>query len=154
MAEIILQLVPFIIGSAVVPLQVIMVILLLKSPAQGLLKALAFVIGMTLLRLLQGVLFGLVLGEGSEQAAAAPGGKSSVVSTLLVVLGILLLISAYRKWNKEEDPDDPPPAWLAGLEKTSWQRALAYGALLPLISPKLWVFTLGAISTIREAQPS
>ena len=41
------SLVPLIIGSAVVPVQIIIDILLLKSPRQGLLKAAAYVGGMT-----------------------------------------------------------------------------------------------------------
>lgn len=146
MGETILALLPFIIGSAVVPLQIILVILLLKDPDQGVIKALAFLAGMTLVRLLQGAIFGLIL-TGSEV-----GGKGPIASTLLLVLGLLLLISAYKKWNKEADPDDPPPAWLSGLDRIRPRRALMIGAGLPLISAKLWVFTLSAIGVISAAE--
>lgn len=151
MGETIVSLMPFIIGSAVVPLQIILIILLLKNPHQGLIKALAFVLGMTIVRVLQGVVFGLILG-GSEAAAGEAGGKSPIVSTLMLVLGLLLLISAYKKWNKEVDPDDPPPAWLSSFDHISAPKALMFGALLPLLSPKLWVFTLSAIGAIRLEQ--
>ena len=152
MAETILALLPFIIGSAVVPLQIILIILLLKDPNQGLIKALAFVLGMTTVRVLQGVVFGLILNGGSEATAGEAGGKSLIASTLLLVLGLLLLISAYRKWDKEVDPDDPPPAWLSGLDRIRPRRALMLGAGLPLISAKLWAFTLSAIGVISAAE--
>ena len=152
MSDTLIALLPFIIGSAVVPLQIVLIILLLKNPHQGLIKALAFVLGMTIVRVLQGVVFGLILGGGSEAAAGEAGGKGPIVSTLLLVLGLLLLISAYKKWNKEVDPDDPPPAWLSSFDRITASRALMFGALLPLLSPKLWVFTLSAIGAIRLEQ--
>lgn len=55
MGSLFASLLPLIIGSAVVPVQIIIDILLLKNPKQGLLKASAYVGGMTNLRLLQGL---------------------------------------------------------------------------------------------------
>ena len=72
-----ISLLPFIIGSAIVPLQIIIVTLLLTSERRGPLKAIAFVLGMTVARLAQGVLFGLVLTGGSGDPADA--GNTSVV---------------------------------------------------------------------------
>ena len=57
MARQLLHLIPLIIGSAVVPLQVMMIILLLDSPRQRLFKAICLVAGMTTVRLLQGCCF-------------------------------------------------------------------------------------------------
>jgi hypothetical protein len=145
------SLLPFIIGSAVVPLQIIVVTLLLTSEQRGPLKAIAFVLGMTLARLAQGVLFGFVLTGGSGDPADA--GNSGVVQAVaLTVLGILLLITAYKKWAKEPDPDAPPPKWLGMIESVTPLKALLLGAGFILIALKLWVFILGAISTIGEAQ--
>ena len=145
------SLLPFIIGSAVVPLQIIVVTLLLTSERRGPLKAIAFVLGMTLARLAQGVLFGLVLTGGSGDPADASN-TSVVKATALTILGILLLLTAYKKWAKEPDPDAPPPKWLAMLESITPAKALLFGAGFVLIAPKLWVFILGAISAIGEAQ--
>lgn len=145
-----ISLLPLILGSALVPVQIILVILLLKSPHQGLAKSLAFVSGMTAVRLLQGWIFGLVFSFGSDTTGA--GGKGPIVATLLLVLGLLLLISAYRAWSKEPDPDAPPPRWMAQLENATLTTALAMGAALPLISPKLWVFLLSALEVIDLAQ--
>ncbi len=55
MGSLFASLLPLIIGSAVVPVQIIIDILLLKNPKQGLLKASAYVGGLTTLRLLQGL---------------------------------------------------------------------------------------------------
>jgi hypothetical protein len=144
----IIKLTPFIIGSAVVPLQIMMIILLLNSPKQGLAKAIFLVGGMTAVRLLQGVIFGLILSPSSVGA----NGKSPVVSTLLMVLGILLLITAYKQWRNEDDADSPPPKWLVMLDTLTPLKALGMGAVLVLISGKFWVFTLSAIGVIEEAQ--
>ena len=70
----------------------------------------------------------------------------------LTVLGVLLLITAYKKWAKEPDPDAPPPKWLAMIESVTPLKALLLGVGFVLIAPKLWVFILGAISAIGEAQ--
>jgi len=148
MVETIIKLTPFIIGSAVVPLQVMMIILLLNSPRQGLAKAICLVAGMTTIRFMQGVIFGLILSPEPGETS----GKSSVVSTLLLVLGILLLITAYKQWRSEDDPDGPPPKWMVMLDTLTPLKAFGMGASLVLISGKFWVFTLSAIGVIEEAQ--
>ena len=144
----IIKLTPFIIGSAVVPLQVMMIILLLNSPRQGLAKAISLVTGMTVVRLLQGLIFGLIFSP----TPGGTSGKSPVVSTLLLVLGIFLLITAYKQWRNEDDPDSPPPKWMVMLDSLTLLRAFGIGAGLVLLSGKFWVFTLSAIGVIEEAQ--
>jgi hypothetical protein len=151
MGTVFVSLLPYIIGSAVVPLQIIICLLLLKSPKQGLFKATAYVAGMTITRLLQGVLFSLILSE-SAASAEGNGGKSPIISTLLLVLGVLLLIAAYKKWRGENDPDDPPPKWLTMIDTSTPSKAFGIGLGLPLIAAKLWVFTLSALATIAAAQ--
>jgi threonine/homoserine/homoserine lactone efflux protein len=145
------SLLPLILGSAIVPIQVIITILLLKSPRKGLLKASAYLAGMTTLRLLQGLVFGMILA-GDNSTAETESGKSLVVSTLLMVLGILMLITAYRQWRKEDDPDAPPPRWLTAIDSLTPRKAFGIGFGLLLIGPKFWVFTLAAVGVIGEAQ--
>ncbi len=146
MDYLIASLLPFIIGSALVPIQNIINILLLKRPRQGVLMATAYVGGMTCMRLLQGLLFGLIFVK--EEG----GGKSPVVLTLQLVLGILLLVTAYKQWRKEDDPDSPPPKWLTMMDSLSPLKAFGFGFGILLISGKAWVFTLGAIGIIDAAQ--
>ena len=152
MGSLIVSLLPFIIGSAVVPIQIIIDILLLKSSTAGSLKAAAYVGGMTTLRLLQGLIFGLILTNSAASSTEEGGGKSPIVLTLLLVLGIFLLMTAYRVWRKENDPDAPPPRWLTMIESLTPLKAFGIGFGLLLIGAKFWVFTLGAIGVISQAQ--
>ena len=151
MDAIITSLLPYILGGALVPIEIIVVILLLTSERQGPLKAIFFVTGMTLARLAQGTLFGLVLTGGSGDPADAQS-SGAFQAGLLVALGIFLLNTAYKKWAAEPDPDAPPPKWLTMLDGISPARAFLLGAGFIVINAKLWVFTLGAINVISEAQ--
>jgi hypothetical protein len=152
MGAVIVSLLPFIIGSALVPIQIIIDILLLKSPRRGFFKATAYVGGMTTLRLLQGLIFGLILTNSVATSTPEAGGKSPIVSTLLLVLGILLLVTAYKQWRKDDDPDAPPPKWLIMIESLTPLKSFGVGFGLLLIGGKFWVFTLGAIGMIGQAQ--
>ncbi|MGA9378686.1 MAG: GAP family protein [Phormidium sp.] len=151
METLLVSLLPYIIGSAVVPLQIIIGLLLLKSNRQGLFKAVAYVTGMTIARLLQGLIFGLILTEAAASAETSSG-RNLVISTLLLVLSILLLITAYKKWRGLDDPDEPPPKWLTTIDSATPLKAFEIGLGLPLIAPKLWVFTLSVLATIAAAQ--
>ena len=152
MGSVLVSLLPFVIGSAVVPVQVIIDILLLKSPEQGGFKALAYVGGMTTVRLLQGLIFGLILTGSAAATAEESSGKGPVVSTLLLLLGILLLITVYKQWRKDTDPDDPPPKWLAMIDSLTPLKAFGIGFGLLAVGAKFWVFTLSALAVIGEAQ--
>mgnify|MGYP002777012074 CR=1 FL=1 len=151
METVFISLLPYIIGTALSPLQITIDLLLLRNPNQGLLKAIAYVTGMTLTRLLQGVIFGWVLSSSSAVTEES-GGKNPVAATLLLVLGILLLITAYKKWKGEEDPDDSSPKVVAILDRLTPIKALGLGLGLPLIAAKSWVFILSALATIAAAE--
>lgn len=144
------EMLPLILGAVLAPAWIIIVLLILATPG-GLLKASAFVLGMTATRVVQGLLFSVFLGSSSAVTDDG-GGKSPVLSTLLMTVGILLLIAAFKKWRKEEDPDDPPPKWMQSINQLTPLKALGMGALLVAIGPKLWVFTLSVLSIISAAQ--
>lgn len=147
-----ISLLPFILANLIDPFQIIIIVLLLSQEKQGPLKAIAFGGGMTLARLVQGLLFEFIVTGGSGDPGDSAEGAVWVKSTLLLILGILLLVSVFRKWNKGPDPDAPPPKWLAALENTSWASTFLLGVGIVFISPKLWVFTLGALSAINAEQ--
>jgi hypothetical protein len=142
------DLLPLIIGAAVLQVWIIMALFLLHSEG-GVLKATAFATGAMSVRLLQGILFGFVFGAADE--ANGDSGASLIASTLLLVVGILLLVSAVKQWRKEEDPDAPPPKWMAILSGLSALKAFGAGALLMALAIKQWVFTLSAIAVIEDA---
>lgn len=142
------ELLPLIVGAAVLPIWIIIGLLLLRGEG-GLRKAAAFSAGAIAVRLVQGLLFGRVFGAAAEDGGAAESG--AIASTLLLVVGIVLLITAVRKWRKEEDPDAPPPRWMAILDGMSAARSFGIGALLMALAVKQWVFTLSAIAVIEQA---
>jgi threonine/homoserine/homoserine lactone efflux protein len=150
MLETLLEILPFILGSALAIVEIIIILLLLKNQHNGLGKAVLFLLGVTTTRILQGIIFGLVLNPGASADNA--NGKSPVISMLLLVLGILLLNKAFKIIRKEPDPEDDPPKWIATIESATTAKAYTLGMQLPLINTKMWVFTLGAISTISYAQ--
>ncbi|QYO68180.1 GAP family protein [Leptolyngbya sp. 7M] len=142
------DLLPMILGTALAPAWIIIVLLILRSD-NGLVKATAFVAGTTIVRLLQGLIFGHIFR--SSEVGEAGSGPSVIVSVLLAVLGILLLISAVKKLLKEDDLDAPPPKWMSRFDRATALSLLGLGALSTLIAPKLWVFTLSAIGVISSA---
>jgi hypothetical protein len=150
MRYVIVDLLPLIVGAAVVPVYSIAVLLLLQSDG-GLLKASAFVSGGVIVRLAQGILFGQVIGEACKENAE-PGPKL-IVSTLLLIVGILLLVTGFSQWLKQGDPDAPTPQWMSAISGLSALKAVGAGALFPIIAVKQWVFTLFAIGVIGEAGP-
>jgi hypothetical protein len=139
------ELLPLIVGAAVLPLWIIISLLLLRSEG-GVAKAAAFAGGAMAVRVVQGLLFGFVFGTATDEYGET--GAALIKSTLLLVVGILLLVAAYKKWRKEDDPDAPPPKWMSALSGLSTLKAFGMGALLMAIAVKQWVFTLSAIAVI------
>jgi hypothetical protein len=145
MQQVLVDLIPLIIGAALVPVQIILVLFILRGK-RGVLKAAAFVGGMAAMRMLQGLLFGLVF---TNRADTSGGGNMGAV--LQLVVGILLWAAALKKLMKQEDPDAPPPGWMTMFNDISPLKAFAFGALLILIAAKLWAFTLSALAVISTS---
>jgi len=141
-------LVPLMIGSAILPVQIAITVLLLRLSA-GRIAAVAWVAGMTVVRLAQGIVFGLVLG----QAAGSGGdtGAGLIESALLLVVAILLLVMAAKHLLEQPDEDAPSPRWMALVESATPGRAFLLGVAMVGLSAKLWAFTLAAIGAIVEA---
>lgn len=146
MGDVVFDLLPLMASAAVVPFYLVVVVFLLHGRG-GLIKALAFVAGGIVMRLAQGLLFGLVFG--AARAADSPGGLKSSVSTLLLIIGIMLLITAVRKWQEEDH--DAPPRWMTAISDFSALKAAGAGALFVMVVARQWVFTLSAIGVISEA---
>ena len=142
-------LIPLILGSAILPVQVTVTILLLRSGG-GRSAAMAWVSGMTAVRLVQGILFGLVLDAAGAEAVDGDG-PGLVASTLLLVIGVIFLVSAAKKLATQPDEDAPPPRWMAMVGSIAPGRAFLFGAGIVALSAKLWAFTLGAIGAIVDA---
>ncbi len=143
------SLIPLIVGGALVPIQIIITILLLRSKA-GRITAVAWVAGMTTLRLAQGIVFGLLLGSAGGGGSTSEG-PGTAVSLLLLVLAIIFYVTAARQLLKHPDEDAPPPKWMAMIDGMRPGKAYLLGVGLLTIGAKFWVFTLGAIAAIGDA---
>lgn len=141
-------LLPLAIASAIVPVQLIITVVLLRS-AGGRVVSLAWVLGMLTIRLTQGIVIGLLIGP--EDPGAGEGGPGTAASLFLLVVAILLLVMAARKYLDDAGEDAPPPRWRASLEDATPARAYLIGVGMLLIGAKFWVFTVGAISAIDAA---
>ena len=143
-----LALLPLILASALMPIEMAIVIMLLGSPGRVRTAASA-VAGMIAVRLLQGLIFGMILHWGARDDTAS--GHGWVMSTVLLVVAILLYVTAIRELLHGGDADDPPPKWMSALSTMSPGKAFLLGAGVLLISVKLWIFTFGAIGIIGDA---
>ncbi len=140
------NLAPLILASALLPLQTIVTLLLVRSSLRS---AYAWVAGKTAVRLLQGVLFGIILTAGETKSG--PREPQVFLGALLLVMSLLLYVKALRSAVKAEDEDAPPPQWVTKAASMSPLAAFAAGAGFMTLSFKFLAFTLGAISAITEA---
>jgi threonine/homoserine/homoserine lactone efflux protein len=142
-------LLPLIVGSALPPMQTLITVLLLGRPG-GRSAALAWVGGMTAVRLAQGLLFGAIF-EAATEDAGEPGEPGPILAGLLLVVALLLYASAAKQLLRDDAEDDEPPRWLTAIESLTPSRAFLAGGLLMLVGVKFWVFTLSALAAIAEA---
>ena len=142
-------LLPLVVASALVPVQITLTILLLRASVQ---TAAAWVAGMTATRLVQGALFGVVFA-GAGALSGSEDGPGLVVSGVLLVVALLFLTKAVKELlgGEAADDDAPPPRWMRLTESVTAGRAFLLGAGYVAVAAKLWVFTLGAIGAIDEA---
>ena len=97
MGSIIVGLLPLIVGAAVVPIWIIMVLLLLSDKG-GLLKVR---VCQRRNRPTSCTGHPLWLRLPCDAAASGDEGASLIVWSLLLVVGILMLITAFKQWRKE-----------------------------------------------------
>lgn len=151
MGSVLLQLLPLMIAAMAMPTWILLVLLLLRANSRPT-NALAFVGGVTAVRLLQGVLFGFALS-----ATIGPRRQSqweALVSALLLITGILMWAAALRQVGKAVDPVGAPiitSRWETMIHSLTPAQAFGVGALLVAASSRAWLFTLAAISVIGQA---
>ena len=148
MSELWRNLLPLALASAVVPAPLVVTILLMRTSTRA---AAAWVAGMTVVRLAQGAAFALIFSDGTTAATETSAGRSAILSGVLLAVSIMLFVTAGQTLIGDADPDAPPPKWMARIATMGAGRAFLVGAALLLVNAKFWVFTLGAISAIEEA---
>jgi hypothetical protein len=127
--------------------------ILLQSSDRSLLRAELFVGGLMFMRLVQGIVFGMILGSAVNSISIHI--QSAVISPMLItVLGILLLVNAFINWEDKEHPGGSMPKWLKMIDSITPLEAFGIGLLMVATSPPLRAFTLSGIAVISEAQRS
>src|SRR5271166_959388 len=117
------ELIPLIVGAAVLPAWIVVVLFLLREG--GVRTATAFVSGAITIRLVQGLVFGLVFSAPAESNGKR--GAGVIASTLLLAVGILMLVAAAKHWRKDDDLDSPPPKWMETFRGLSAIKAFGLG---------------------------
>jgi hypothetical protein len=146
--NLLMQLLPLIIGTAVVPSIIILVILFLQSD-RGLLKASAFVGGMVSWRLFMltifvyysfifANLFSLRIPERLHFA-------------LLSLLGIILMIVATYLLMKKRNTSGTSPNLLKVIDRSNAPMAFALGVVLMAIGLKHYIFMIGAMQDLERS---
>ena len=145
------QLLPVLLATMVSPARTLAVIVLLRTPAAWR-TASAFVLGMVLIMVLQGVVLGLgmsLLGLASSDRAED---LAVVAGVLYVVGGVLLLTGALRFALAEPSQGDGKlGAMMRKLQTVQPAQALRVGGGWLLASPKQWVFVNTAVAVIYTA---
>lgn len=149
MGSVLVQLIPFVIGSVMMPTWVLLVLLLLRK-GRGPSEAIAFVTGITVVKLLQGLIFGAIFGAYDVNHRRSEI-EAIIIATLLIVVGLLMWVAALKLFIQGDDPDGPPPAWTRVVSAITPLRAFGLGALLVATSSRSWLFTLAAIGIISQA---
>ncbi|WP_201364063.1 GAP family protein [Dictyobacter formicarum] len=143
-----IELLPLIIASAILPSWITATIFLLQSQ-HGLKKAIALAGGMAIARLAQIILFGSIYSSINIKKVLVI--SPILITALEIVIGIFFLISAIRVLFYMSDLDELPLTWEAHLNRVGPWLTFGIGVLWLLVSGKLWMFTLSAIGIINSA---
>lgn len=134
------------IAAGVVP-GLVTVTLLLERSSGGVASAAGWVAGMLGVRLVQGLVFGLLVPTEPQITDTA---RPTVVASGFLVLSVLLFATAaWKAMTGQDSPTDGPSArWMTRLAGVGPGRAALFGALVILLGARQWVCTLGAIGAI------
>jgi len=131
------------------PTWVLLVLVLLRK-GRGPIEAIAFVSGIVVVKLLQGLIFGTIFGAYDVNHHRSEI-EAIIVATLLIVVGLLMWVAALKLFIQDNDPDGPPPAWTRMISAITPLKAFGLGTALVTTSSRSWLFTLAAIGIITRA---
>jgi len=150
MLNLLLALLPLAIAAALQPLQVFVMITLMKAP-RGAANGLAYVSGMTAFRLALGALFWVLVSSVEEVVESGGGQFDLIVGTILVVLGIALLFYGLRYAFSANEVEETAPTWLKNLGDASPAKAALIGVAMLALDPKDWLVDLAAVDLVAAA---
>lgn len=141
------SLTPLIMAGLVLPSFFIAEVLLLRSKG-GRTKTAAFVSGFVATKLVQGLVFGLLLSGANRGAPEAV--STTIAGSVLLIAGIMFYAMAAEAIFLPDAGQGI--SRLVGVTDTVTSlRAFGIGVAAVLTSMRLWVFTLGAVAVIQDA---
>ncbi len=149
MGSVLVQLIPLVIDSVMMPTWVLLVLVLLRK-GRGPVEAIAFVSGIVVVKLLQGLIFGAIFGAYDVNHRRSEI-EAVIVATILIIVGLLMWAAALKLFIQGDDPDGPPPVWTRMVSAITPVRAFGLGTALVTTSSRSWLFTLAAIGIITRA---
>jgi hypothetical protein len=149
MGELVIALLALAMGSALFPAQIAITLVLLGSSARkGSKSAIAWVGGLAVVRLIQGVVFGLI-GASLGRTEGLPDG--AVLAFQLSLAAAFFGLAILKARRGRDDPAAPSKR-LARLGDAPPRQAFLFGIAALTLSVKGWVLTMGAIEVIAEAR--
>ena len=134
------------VGAGIVPGLVTVTLLLVRSSG-GIGSAAGWVLGMVGIRLVQGLVFGLLV---PTEPTITGTSRPTVVAAGMLVMSILLFATAIWKavWGRDTPTDARSSRWMTRLADVGPGRAAMFGALVIFLGARQWVCTIGAIGAI------
>ena len=153
MTDLVAPLIALALVAAIQPAQITAVLLLLQTK-HGKTSALAFILGMTVFRLVLGATFWVVFSN-VEVAVESTGSQFSVlVGAVLMTLGLIMLVHALHRIFSAHDGELPASSWLNTLQEMTPPRAALLGIAFLALDPKDWVTDMAAVNLIADADLS
>jgi len=140
------SLLPLIIASALVPFQLMITVLLLRSSFKC---AAAWVSGITFARLAQGLV--LVLAVVSGVAETSSDGPPRWLSILFLMLAAVFYVAAVQQLFRPSAIQSTTPGWLKRVDTVSATTAFWSGAAYLTLSVKSTVLNLAGLGVILKA---
>jgi threonine/homoserine/homoserine lactone efflux protein len=150
MTDLWLSLLPILLAMMISPARTLIVIMLLHTPRASF-TAFAYVCGMLVSMMFQGILFGVLFSVVGLTMADSGPELTTLVSVLFVLIGCILLAGASKFIFQQPDGDKKAPAWLDKVEQANPSQAFKTGIGWLIVSPKQWAFVLTAVAVIFTA---
>ncbi len=140
---------PFAVGVALSPVQIIAVIMILFTP-QARTNGPAFGAGWLLGLLVTG---GIVIALSDAGDVSSDDSASDLANAVKLLLGMLLLFGAARQWQNRPSAGEEAgmPSWMASLDTLSLGKAFGLGTLSSTVNPKILALTLAAGVSVAQA---
>lgn len=141
------EVVPLAVATAVSPLPLVVLLVVLLTP-RAVPNGLALVAGWAMALLVVGAVTVMLVGSG-----AGLDERGTVVSTLEVLVGLVLLLLAARQWSRRPrgGAEAIVPRWLIVADQSTPLRAFAMGAVLVMANPKNLALAVAAAGAVAGA---